>query len=191
MPAAHRFGLIGCGRIGAAVVEAWQQGLAPGWQLQGVLARSPRRIDGVATFTDATAFLALDVDLIVEVAGPQALAQLGPQALLRADTWTVSATALADPAVFEALWAAGAAGGHRLRVLAGAIAGLDGVAAASVDPDARLQLSIDLPPVARPSGVAPEGRQVVFTGSVRQAAARFPTKVNVAAAAALAGPGLD
>jgi aspartate dehydrogenase len=69
-------------------------------------------------------------------------------------------------------------------VLHGAIAALDGVSAASVDPQAQLHLTIELPP----NGDAPS---LLFSGSVRDASLRYANSVNVAAAAALAGPGLD
>jgi aspartate dehydrogenase len=123
-------------------------------------------------------------DVIVEAAGPQALAEHGVRALGIADVWTVSGTALADAQLFEELQKAGASSGHRLRLVSGAIAGLDGVAAAAVDPSMQLDLSIDLAPGDAPAGT-------VFTGTVREAAKRYPDSVNVAVAAALAGPGLD
>jgi aspartate dehydrogenase len=120
--------------------------------------------------------------VIVEAAGPQALAMHGARALAIADVWTVSGSALADASLFEALLDAGRNSGHRLRLVAGAIAGLDGVSAAAVDPAMELTLEIDLPPDAPFSS---------FNGSVREAAQRFPESVKVAVAAALAGSGLD
>lgn len=183
----RRFGLIGCGRIALPVIEAWQQGELPGWTLGGVLARHVRELDDAGaqrTMDDAEAFFSCGHDLILETAGPQALAAHGVRALGVADVWTVSAAALADAALLDALEAAGQRAGHRLRVLPGAIAGLDGVAMAAVDPQAVLTLDIDLLP-------GPGPRASLFTGSVREAAARWPDSVNVAAAAALAGPGLD
>ena len=120
--------------------------------------------------------------MIVEAAGPQALAMHGERALAIADVWTVSGAALADDLLFQKLLTAGRSSGHRLRVVAGAIAGLDGVSAAAVDPSMELNLQIDLPPGAS---------STPFKGTVREAAHRFPENVNVAAAAALAGAGLD
>ena len=88
---------------------------------------------------------ACGLDLIVEAAGPAALAEHGARALAVADVWTVSGAALADPRLYEELEAAGRRSGHRLRLLSGAIAGLDGIAMAFADPDATLKLEVDLP----------------------------------------------
>lgn len=182
--AARRLGLIGCGRIATPIIDSWNNGGLPGWTITGVLARGIHSVGALRSTDDADAFFAAPYDLIVETAGPLALAAHGARALAVADVWTVSAAALADASLLSALQTAGRQAGHRLRVVPGAIAGLDGVAMASVDPDAALQLDIDLMPG--------EGlRRLVFSGTVREAAARYPNSVNVAAAAALAGPGMD
>ena len=128
------------------------------------------------------AFFHEKYDVIIEAAGPQALAMHGARALAIADVWTVSGAALADDSLLRNLQAAGLSSGHRLRVVAGAIAGLDGIGAAAVDPAMELRLQIDFPP-GNPA--------TAFEGTVREAAKRFPDNVNVAVAAALAGPGLD
>lgn len=180
----RRLGLIGCGRIGQPVVDAWQAGALPGWQVAGVLVRTPRGTACAGWTTEADAFFAQPYDLILETAGPQALARHGTRALAASDVWSVSAAALADADLHAALATAGHAAGHRLRLVSGAIAGLDGVAMAAVDPQADLQLDIDLPPGPEPAGA-------VFAGPVREGALRFPNQLNVAVAAALAGPGLD
>lgn len=192
-PRPRRFGLIGCGRIGMPVVQAWRDGTLPSWELVGVLQRQPhdpahdpsRSLDSTARTADAETFFSQSLDLIVETAGPAAMAQHGERALACADVWSVSAAALADAALHRRLEAAGRANGHRLRLVSGAIAGLDGVAmATAADAQVSLHLELDLPP-------GPGERHVVFEGTVREAALRFPGSVNVAAAAALAGPGLD
>lgn len=178
------FGLIGCGRIGRPIVDAWLAGQLPGWALGGVLTRANRDLGTLQTVGDVDTFLAAGYDLIIECAGPGALAEHGVRALRQADVWSTSSAALADASLFQALLDAGGAAGHRLRIVGGAIAGLDGVAMCSVDPDALLRLDVDLPPAAGP-------RAQVFQGSVRDAALLYPDSVNVAVAAALAGPGLD
>lgn len=179
-----RFGLIGNGRIGAAVASAWTSGQLPGWQLAGVLVRTVPAQAAPWLTADRAVFLASSPDVIVEVAGPAALREHAVAALSVAEVWTVSAAALADELLMAEVIAACAASGRRLRVLPGAMAGLDAVAAAAVDPWARLSLDVELLPGDEPAAE-------LFAGSVREAAHRFPGSVNVAAAAALAGPGLD
>ncbi len=183
-PPLRRLGLIGAGGIGGPVFAASQAGQLPGWEVCGVLVR---RVDAQRDHlftTELGVFLATRPDLIVEVAGPMALAAMGEQLLRRAETWTVSAAALVDEALVQRLEAVGRECGHRLRILPGALAGLDGVAAAAAAPGTKLQLDIELLP-------GPGMAELRFGGSVREAARRFPNAVNIAVAAALAGPGLD
>ncbi len=181
-----RLGLIGCGRIALPVLQAVEEGRLPGWVVASVLARERRPVGAgeLACATDIEQFLTGRPDLIIEAAGPAALAAHGVQALGAADVWTVNGSALADARLYADLQEAGRRSGHRLRLVAGAIAGLDGVAMASVDPQAILQIDVDLPP-----GEGRAGSR--FSGTVRDGAALFPDGVNVAVAAALAGPGLD
>lgn len=183
----RRLGVIGCGRIALPVLEAVQAGHLPDWTVCGVLAREARPV-GPAGFirsvNDIDSFLAGAPDLIVEAAGPQALAAHGARALAAANVWTVSGAALADARLHADLESACRRSGHRLRLVSGAMAGIDGVAMACVDPQATLHIQVDLPP-----GEADGGS--LFSGTVRDGAARFPDGVNVAVAAALAGPGLD
>ncbi len=182
--AARRLGLVGRGRIGGPVLAAWRAGQLPGWEVCSVLARRADEGREPLFTTDLGAFLATRPELVVEVAGPPALAEVGEHVLRCAELWSTSGAALADEALLRKLEVAGREHGHRLRMLSGAFAGLDGVAAAAAAAGNTLHLVIELPP-----GPAPAEHR--FSGSVREAARRFPNAVNVAVAAALAGPGLD
>jgi aspartate dehydrogenase len=156
----------------------------PGWEIVAVLVRRAEPARGSLFTTDGATLLAARPDVVVEVAGPPVLIAIGEQAMRVADVWTTSAAALVDTAVLQRLEAAGRETSHRLRILPGAFAGLDGVAAAAAAPGHTLHLDIELMP-----GPAPAQHR--FSGSVREAARLFPDSVNVAVAAALAGPGLD
>lgn len=182
-PAARRLGLVGCGRIGAPVLAACRAGQLTGWEVCSVLVRADASRDALFT-TELGSFIGTQPDLVVEVAGPAALASVGEAVLRCADLWTTSGAALADEALLLRLQAAGRSSGHRLRVLPGAIAGLDGVAAAAAAADATVRLDVELLP-------GPAAAEQRFSGTVREAARRFPNAVNVAVAAALAGTGLD
>jgi aspartate dehydrogenase len=180
-----RVGLIGCGGIGRPVGRALLRGAAGPHALAAVLARSARELDGFPITADAAAFLARDCDLIVEAGGPEAFRALVPSALERADVWAVSPIPLADPAIEREVRRIAAATGHVLQIAPGAFAGFDGIAAAMAAGLERLEVFVDLAP-----GDGPE-REVLFEGTAREVALRFPEGVNVAVAAALAGPGLD
>ena len=180
----RKVGIIGCGRIGLPVVKALAKGEAGRWRLARVLARRERTVEGVVVTADPARFFHEAMDLIVETAGPAALRQWGPGAMYAANVWTVSGMALADPAFHETIERIGRETGHRLRVLSGAIAGLDAVAALSVDPAAEVTVRVEI-------GPGPEADKKLFAGSAREAALKFPESVNVAVAAGLAGTGLD
>ena len=180
-----RVGLIGCGGIGRPVARALLRGQAGPYALAGMLARSARELDGFPVTDDAVAFLAQDYDLIVEAGGPEAFRALVPAALGRAEVWAVSPIPLADPAIEREVRRISAAAGHALRIAPGALAGFDGIAAAMAAGVERLDVFVDLGPG---EGMEPE---LLFEGTAREVALRFPEGVNVAVAAALAGPGLD
>ena len=177
-------GIIGCGLIATPVIRALQRGELPGWKLGAVLARSQRQLADVDVLDDADRFFSQPFDLIVEAAGPGAVTAHGVRALGLADVWSVSGTALADPQLLTELEQIGAESNHRFRLVAGAISGLDGVAALSVAHDATVHATVDL---------VPKGNEttVVFEGTVSEAAAHYPHHVNVTVATALAGLGMD
>ncbi|PJG60654.1 aspartate dehydrogenase [Aeromonas cavernicola] len=139
-------------------------------------------------------------DLVVECAGQAAVREHGAAVLARG--WSlglISVGALADEALNQQLRAAAHQGGGNLLVLAGAIAGIDGLAAAreggleSVTYQGRkspqswrgsyAESLIDLNHIAEPT--------TFFSGSAREAATLFPANANVAATIALAGLGMD
>ena len=162
------------------MARALVSGQAGAWELAAILSRSGSGITGALHHADPERFFAVPVDLYLECAGPQALTHYGALALERADVWSVSGAALVDDALRARLQIAGERFGHRLRLLAGAAGGLDAVQALALDPELELEVGI----------VAPE-RCPSFATSAREAAQRLPNGVNLAVAAALAGPGPD
>ncbi|WP_108663019.1 aspartate dehydrogenase domain-containing protein [Acuticoccus kandeliae] len=173
----RRILLMGTGRIGAPVVAHVDAN--PSWTIAAILTRRDHA-DPRAT-TDPDRFFATPADLVIDTAGPVALRTYGARALEVAETWTISASALVDTALYASLAAAAEAHGHRLRLMSGAIGGLDAVAAAAADPDARLLVE-----AARP-GIP--GMEAPFEGTLAEAVAAYPNEINIAATSALAGPG--
>jgi aspartate dehydrogenase len=199
-------GLIGCGAIGGLLYELIGR-YVPGVNVKAVYERADfqdsarkalgaqaRIIDSVDELLDG------DLDLIVECAGHEALANLGPSVLAAGrDLLVASVGALADPSLETLLIDAATAGGGRLRIPSGALGGLDALGAAKL---AGLSLvryeshkapgawrgtpaeeKVDLDDVTRPT--------VIFEGTAREAARLFPKNANVTAAVALAGVGFD
>lgn len=134
------------------------------------------------------------VPLVVEAAGHGALAEHGVAALRQgSDLLVASIGALADPALHARLVeAAGAPGSGRGRMLlpAGALAGIDALAAAREGGLDRVVYTARKPPATL--GAADPAREtVMLEGNAREAALAFPKSSNVAATIALAGIGFE
>jgi aspartate dehydrogenase len=190
--------LIGYGGLGQVIGRAAAAGAD--FEIAAVLVR-PGREAAVACGLPAAqvihdiAELAVRVDIAVEVAGQAAVAQFGP-ALLEAgiETAIASTGALADDVLRDRLAKAAVKGRTRLRLLSGAVGGLDLL---SAHRQAGLQhvAYTGRKPVSAWKGLATTvsttDETVVFEGTAREAAQRFPANANVAATIALAGLGLD
>jgi aspartate dehydrogenase len=202
---ALRVGLIGFGAIGRRLAEAIAAGEAGRCELQAVLVRRPERISeddakrlGCRVTGDAADFLATQMDLVVEVAGHDALKAYAEDILRQSkDLLLISVGALADSA-FEARLRRDAHDyGRRVYLATGAIAGLDAISAAAVGGLDSVTHSVRKPPIGlldpeEAARVQESGEpHLLYEGTAREAAIRFPENVNVAAAIALAGLGLD
>jgi aspartate dehydrogenase len=197
-----RLGLIGYGAIGRRVAEAVAVGLAGPVELRAVLVREPARygaVPGGAMLTaDRAAFLAEPTELVVEAAGHDAVRQHG-EAVLAAgrDLLVVSVGAFADDALLARLRAAATAAGRQILVPSGAIAGLDAISAAAVGGLDTVRITTRKPPAAwrgtvgEAQALAAQEPVLLYEGPAREGVRRFPQNVNVAAALALAGVGLD
>jgi aspartate dehydrogenase len=200
-----RIALIGWGAISRRVAEL----LASAQDARHVVivavgARSTSRAQGIPAgavlVTDPAQLTELDLDLVVEAAGREAVGIWGEAALRSAPAFAIaSASALTDAALLERLLATAETCGSQLILPPGALAGVDAIAAASALPLDEVVHSIVKPPAAW-RGTPAEGMVTLdelsasitfFTGSAREAASRFPQNANVAVISALAGIGLD
>lgn len=162
--------VIGAGRIGAPVIAWLRQSDA--YALGRVLTRSGETDTG-----DAELFFGAPADIIIETAGPDALRVHGPRALHETETWTVSGGALADDAFRRTMEAIGRTSGHRLRLFSHWIAAADHASPGTTD---RLRLRTIGP-----------GLGADWSGTLAEAARRYPDTVNSVVSAALCGPGLE
>lgn len=195
-----RLGLIGFGNIGRALCEVLgREGAAPAALC---LLRRPGHaaVPGAATVTATAELVAFAPDLVIECAGAEAAAaHVAPCLAAGIDTVLASVGALADPALEARVCAAARAGGARLILPAGAVGGVDLIAALRSSGIKRLRYTGRKPPAAWAGSAAEEGLDLgaltapatFFRGSAREAARRFPKNANVAATLALAGPGLE
>jgi aspartate dehydrogenase len=200
-----RIGLIGFGTIGRAVAEALRRGEVDGAVLAAVFVRNRARLrpDDVAVYgqlfhDDFAAFAGAGLDWAVEAGGHEALRRWGPPALAAGiDLVALSAGALADDGFRDALAAAARSAGRRVLVPSGGIGALDLLGSAAVGELDEVRLTTRKPPPAllppdEAAKVVAGGQAVLlFDGPAREAARLFPENLNICAALALAGVGLD
>ncbi len=196
-------GLIGYGNITRALLDVLaREGKMPSrltLLVRPGQAETARRI-GVEVVTDAAALIAARPDLLVECAGHSAVAGTVVPALRAGiECVIVSIGALADAALHDSMIAAARAGQTRIVLPAGAIGGIDLLAALRPSGISRVVYCSRKPPLAwrgtpaealldLPGLTAPA---VCFTGTAREAALAYPKNANVAATLALAGLGFE
>lgn len=190
--------LIGYGAMAQAVIERLPPQVRIGW----IVARTQHaaairdRFTGSVAVLDHTQACEGAPDLVLECASQRAIAEYGEGVLRRGWHLAVMSTgALADRELELRLRDAGG----RLTLLSGAIAGMDGLAAAKEGGLMHVTYRSCKSPAGWRGSYAGElidldkvqDAQVFFEGSAREAARLFPANANVAATVALAGIGLD
>lgn len=142
----------------------------------------------------------LDASLVLECAGHRALNEHVLPALTRGTECAIlSIGALAEKGMPERLAAAAKQGATQLHLLAGAIGGIDAIAAARLAGLDSVTYSGRKPPAGWRGSAAQEMVDLdsikvpvlILKASAREAAALYPKNANVAATVALAGLGLD
>ena len=200
-----RLALIGCGAIGTALLELIDGD--PG--LQAVAIVVP------ATFADGTREVAArlapaavvtstvpadGIDLVVEAAGHAAIEQHVLPALRRGlPAIVASVGALSAAGLAGQVEEAARQGRTQVQLIAGAIGGIDALAAARIGGLDSVRYTGRKPPLAWTGTPAEQGwdlaalavETVIFDGSAREAASLYPKNANVAATVALAGLGMD
>lgn len=193
-------GLIGFGGIARTVVK-----LTDGSQpIAAILMRPGREAPVIAAgktaVTDVAYLVAAGPDVVAECAGQPSVAAYGP-AILRAgiDLIVISIGALADADLEADLRQAATDGRSHILLPAGAIGGIDALAAMRLGGLSRVVYRSRKPPEAWAGSPAEDTVDLgslsqateLFRGTAREAATRFPKNANVAATVALAGLGMD
>ena len=189
--------MIGFGAIGQEIASALAR-LGESDRLIATLVRPGR--NAPSAVHDVEALLARAPDCVIECAGQDAVRAFGAAILAGGvDLVASSIGVLADPGAAAALAEAERRGGGRLLLPAGAIGGLDCLAAAALGGLGAVTYSSYKPPRAWASTPAEqlialdhaEEQIVFFEGSAREAAAAYPKNANVAVAVGIAGIGID
>lgn len=201
----NRVGLIGYGGIAQDVVAALREA-GGGVGLVGALCRPGREakaraaLPGIPILDSLDRLLAHEPALVAEVAGQRAIADYGPAILRRGiDLVVISIGALAELNLMTALKAAASDGGGRILLPAGAIGGIDAIAAMRLGGLNAVRYRSRKPPAAWRGSPAEKvadldtlkERTVLYRGTAGEAALLYPQNANVAAAVALAGLGFD
>ncbi|WP_198661998.1 aspartate dehydrogenase domain-containing protein [Halorussus litoreus] len=196
MTAPHTIGLLGFGRIGRALADYVESD--PDFELGYALVRSEKDdLPGHKQLTDPARLADRPVDLVVEAATHEVLADLGETVLEASDLMVLSGSAFVDESVEQRLVSTANANDTDVYLPHAALLGMDGLVdarhaldsvsiRATKAPD---HLDFSYTDELDPGDVA--GRTVLYEGPVRGLCERFPRNFNSHAAVALASLGLD
>jgi aspartate dehydrogenase len=198
-----RLGLIGHGAIARYILATLDAGGLPGVAIPAVLVRRARPAaarEQREITNDAARFLAQRFDAVLECAGHAAVRAHAESVLASgADLLVTAVGAFADDALFERVRKAAEAAERRLILPSAGIGALDILSAAAIGGLDAVTVTVRKD-VASWRGTAAEAAHdldrltapvVLYDGTVREGARLYPQNVNIAAAVALAGIGLD
>lgn len=188
-----KLGIVGCGAIGSEIARAASQ-------MQGIRQVLLYDIDPDATtplkdlprtrVTRSAKAVVQAADLLVEAAN-KGVVQTEVRAALAAGKKVMVLTvgALADDGLRDDLLGLATKHGGKIYVPSGAVMGVDGVKAAAAADLKSVTLVTTKPPAGLDKRL--DRWTLLFSGPAREAVARFPKNVNVAATLSLAGLGFD
>lgn len=188
-------GLIGSGAIGTVIAK--NIALNKKLKLVSVFDISEEMLQklkkniqkNVQTTTDISEFLKNDFDLVIEAASQVAVRNYGKIILKKSDLLLMSVGALEDDRLKSVLVKTAEKNKRKIIIPTGAVAGIDGIKSASMDKlyEVRLVTTKNPKSLERDD----KTRTVLFEGSARDAAKKFPKNLNVCATLSLAGIGMD
>lgn len=197
--------VIGSGSIAQRLVELAGGRLAgsivfSGFAVKATTAARPWWPDGVRRIADPAELEELRPDIVVEVAGREAVRQWGTAALRSARKLIVcSASAFTDDAFLAKMQATARAAGSQIVLAHGALGGVHALSAAALLPLDHVMHTI-CKPVSAWKGTPAEtvldlpglaSAAIFFEGSAREAARTYPANANAVVVSSLAGLGLD
>jgi aspartate dehydrogenase len=131
-----------------------------------------------------------DIDVVFEAASQQAVNQYAASVLEAGkDLIIMSIGSLFQDALRKKLETIARKNHRKIYLPSGAVCGIDGVLAASIEKLDSVTLVTTKPPASL--GKSVEKRTIVFKGTAREAVKEYPRNINVAACLSLAGIGFD
>lgn len=196
MTSAAQIGIIGYGAIGRDLCDRLcREGHKVMLLLRAGSTSRESVPPGLPVVDTVEALIGLRPQLVVEAAGQAVLDQMA-EAILRAGIPLIAAStgALADPRLFSRLEAAAREAETRLVLPAGALGGLDYLAALRGMSDATIRYTSRKPPAAWQAELAAAGHDparlrgeiVLFEGAAAEAAQLYPRNLNAGLTVALA-----
>lgn len=168
-----KIGIVGCGTIGTAVAKAIREKFSDSAELVAVYdvdiekAKKLGKVMSISELVDA-------VDLVVETASPQAVKELVPIVMeKKKEIFVLSTGGLLGIPLQKGIY-----------FPSGAIAGLDGLQAASLAKISKITLTTTKPQKSLGSKIYDKDT-IIFTGKVEDAVKAFPFNINVCATLAL------
>lgn len=207
MPRFHkplRVAFVGWGAINRRVAELLAERQGSNVAIVAICLRDVADVidvpDHAHVVTEPASLAHLDLDLVVEAAGRDAVVEWAETALIHAGALAVASTsAFCDTTLLDRLIQTAKTHGSQLLLPPGALAGIEAIAAASALPLDEVIHRIVKPPHAWSGTPAADvlalssmtEAETFFHGTAREAAIRFPQNANVAVITALSGIGLD
>ncbi len=194
-----KIALIGNGSIATLVAEFCAT-RKDRLQIVAALASGKNDAGAYPVVDTLSALLNFAPDIVVECAGHSAVAAHAVPILEAGfDLIIVSTGSLADAALWDKIRTAAEHSTARVKLVAGALPGIDALSAAKLAGLTKVMLRSKKPPLAWKGTPAEKTHNleaiatptVIFSGNARQAALSFPKNANVAATAALAGIGFE
>jgi len=193
MKSRHKLGLIGYGYLGKALHQSLEDTQIEVTRVYNRTAARLADLPATVGTTSMESFVggAADLDLVVEVAHPDISRTMGERILQHTNYMPCSVAALANDQLKDQLLATACSAGTRLLIPHGAVVGIDNLLEARENWN-DVTITFRKPPDSLGLEKEPEADEtVLFNGSVREIAEKFPRNVNAMVACALATVGPD
>ena len=182
-------GILGCGAIASIIVNNFLSEDS-GIEIKYFYDHDMEKAENLATIAHGVAVLNIDdmidkVDLVLEAASPFSVEKFANRILNKSKSIMImSIGALMDEKIRNQMIEIATINNAKIFAPSGAIVGLDGIKAASIDKINKVTLTTRKQP--KSIGKATDKEVILFEGKASEAVKKFPVNINVAAALSIA-----